>query len=164
VVVVGGQVVADLAELLVDDREVVDEPFGGRGDDAFVLDRASEDAVRLQQDTAVLGDPGLDGVSPVRRIGDRLGGSQRLRMLLQPLYAEELGEDRLFEPGLPADSSARATRRVPEGPVRGHLPRSVHSRALMHSGAAVLPRLDRPAGDRCLRAHSAVDAPAMSSG
>ena len=38
VVVVGGQVVADLAELLVDDREVVDEPFGGRRDRTFVLD------------------------------------------------------------------------------------------------------------------------------
>ena len=33
-VVVRGQVVADLAELLVDDVEVVDEPLGGRRDRA----------------------------------------------------------------------------------------------------------------------------------
>ena len=134
VVVVSGQVVADLAELLVDDREVVDEPFGGGGDGAFVLDRASQNAVRLQQDAAVLGDPGLDGVSPARRIRDLLGGGQGLGMLLQTFHAEELGEDRLFEPGLPADMSATSTRRVPEGPVRGHIPRSARSRGRTTSG------------------------------
>ena len=37
-VVVGGQVVADLAELLVDDGEVVDEPLRGRRDRPFVFD------------------------------------------------------------------------------------------------------------------------------
>ena len=64
-VVVRGQVVADLAELLVDDGEVVDEPLGGRRDRPLVLDRAGQDAVRLEQDAAVLGDAG-----PRRRVPD----------------------------------------------------------------------------------------------
>ena len=59
-VVVGRQVVADLAELLVDDVEVVDEPFGRRRDRAFVLDGPREGPVRLEQDPAVLGDARTD--------------------------------------------------------------------------------------------------------
>ena len=55
-VVVGRQVVADLPELLVDDVEVVDEPFGRRRDRTFVLDRTGQEAVRREQDTAILGD------------------------------------------------------------------------------------------------------------
>ncbi len=121
-VVVRRQVVADLAELLVDDVEVVDEPLGGRRDRPFVLDRPGQDAVRLQQDAAVLGDAGPDGVSPTGRVGDRLGGGKRLRVLLQPLHAEELREDRLLELGLRANPPAIATGRVSEGLVRSHLP------------------------------------------
>ena len=44
-VVVRRQVVADLAELLVDDVEVVDEPLRGRRDRALVLDRPGQDPV-----------------------------------------------------------------------------------------------------------------------
>ena len=65
-VVVRRQVVADLAQLLVDDGEVVDEPLGRRGDPAFVLDRPGQDAVRLEQDAAVLGDARADGVTRPR--------------------------------------------------------------------------------------------------
>ena len=108
-VVVRGQVVADLAELLVDDREVVDEPLGGRRDRPFVLDRTGEDAVRVDEDAAVLGDAGPDGLSPTGRVRDRLGGGQGLRVLLQPLHAEELGEDRLLELGLRANPPAVGT-------------------------------------------------------
>ena len=128
-VVVRGQVVADLAELLVDDVEVVDEPFGGRRDRPFVLDRAGQDAVRLQQDAAVLGDAGPDGVSPTGRVGDRLGGGEGLRVLLQPLHAEELGEDRLFELGLRANPPPTASGRVSERLVRSHLSLSAHGLA-----------------------------------
>jgi hypothetical protein len=44
-VVVGRQVVADLAQLLVDDVEVVHEPLGGRRDHAAVLERPGQEAV-----------------------------------------------------------------------------------------------------------------------
>ena len=109
-VVVRGQVVADLAELLVDDVEVVDEPLGGRRDRAFVLDRPGQDAVRLQQDAAVLGDARPDGASPAGRVGDRLGGGQRLGVLLEALDAEELGEDRLLELGRQANPAGDRDR------------------------------------------------------
>ncbi len=119
-VVVRGQVVADLAELLVDDRVVVDEPLSGRCDPSLVLDRAGQDAVGLQQDAAVLGDAGPDVASPTGRGGDRLGGGQRPGVLFQPLHTEELGEDRLFELGLQANPPAIATRQALAWLVRSH--------------------------------------------
>ncbi len=45
-VVVRGKVVADLAQLLVDDREVVDQPLGRRRDRPLVLDRLGQGPVR----------------------------------------------------------------------------------------------------------------------
>jgi hypothetical protein len=75
-VVVCRQVVADLAKLLVDDVEVVDQPFGGRGDRAFLRDRAREGPVRLEQDAAVLGDPGPDRAAAARLARDRLCGGE----------------------------------------------------------------------------------------
>ena len=99
-VVARGQVVVDLAELLVDDVEVVDEPLGRRRDRTVLLDRPGEDAVRLEEHAAVLGDAGLDGASAARRRGDRLDGSENLGVLFQPLDAQELLEDRLLQNGL----------------------------------------------------------------
>ena len=117
-VVVRRQVIADLTELLVDDRVVVDEPFGRRGDRALVLDRAGEGAVGLEQDPAVVCDAGMHGSPLAGRVGDCLGGGKRPRVLLEPLDAEQLVEDRLVELGV------RARRppigRVPEGPLQGH--------------------------------------------
>ncbi len=123
-VVVRGQVVADLAELFVDDGEVVDEPLCGRRDRSFVLDRPGQDAVRLHQDAAVLGDAGPDGMTAPRPVGDRLGGCQRPGVLLEPFHAEELGEDRLLELRLRASPPTVATRRVSESLVRLHVPPS----------------------------------------
>jgi hypothetical protein len=92
-VVVRRQVVADLAQLLVDDVEVVDQPFGGGRDGALILDGTREDAVRLEEQPAVLPDAPPNGVATARRVRDGLGGGERLRVLLQPLDAEELRED-----------------------------------------------------------------------
>ncbi len=47
------QVVADFAQLLVDDEEVVDQPFRGRGDPALLADRFADDPVGLAQHAAV---------------------------------------------------------------------------------------------------------------
>jgi len=93
-VVVTGQVVADLAELLVDDREVVDEPFGRRRDRTLVLDRPGQNPVRVDQHTTVVRDAGLDGVSPMGCERDRLCGCQRTRVLFEPLDAEQFVQDR----------------------------------------------------------------------
>jgi hypothetical protein len=51
-----------------------------------------------------------------------LGGGKGLRVLLQPLHAEELREDRLFELGLGANPPANATGWVSKGLVRSHRP------------------------------------------
>jgi len=59
-VVVRREVVADLTQLLVDDREVVDQPLGGRSDRALLFDRLSQHPVRLDEHTTVLGDSGTD--------------------------------------------------------------------------------------------------------
>ena len=97
VVVVGGQIILDLAQLLVDDVEVVHEPFGGRRDRALFPDGTGERAVGSEQDAPVLGDAGPDDMPVTRVAGDRLGSRERRGVLLQALDAEELGEDRLLE-------------------------------------------------------------------
>ncbi len=65
--------------------------------DALLLDRPSEDPIRLEEHAAVLGDAGLDGASPAGRVGDGLDGGEDLGVLFQPLDAEELLEDRLLQ-------------------------------------------------------------------
>jgi hypothetical protein len=112
-VVVRREVVADFAQLLLDDVEVVDEPFRGRGDRSFVLDRLCQPAVGLQQDASVLGDPRPDGAPGARPSGDRLGGRERLAVLLQALDAEELGDDRLRRVSLAAKWAGTADRPLP---------------------------------------------------
>ena len=109
-VVVRRQVVVDLAKLLVDDVVVVDEPLRGRGDRALVLDRGGQEPVALQQDPAVVRDPGLKRTSSTRRAGDSLRSRQRLGVLLQPLHAEQLRTNRLVRVGSRANQPANAAR------------------------------------------------------
>ena len=116
----------DLAELLVDDVVVVDEPLGGRCDRAVVLDRPSEDPIRLEEHAAVLGDAGLDGATPAGCVGDGLDGGEDLGVLFQPLDAEELLEDRLLQLRLGTSPPALATEGISTGRVRSHRPQSAH--------------------------------------
>ena len=93
----GGQVVADLAELLLDDVEIVDEPLGRRRDGPLLADGAADRAIGRAQDTAVVVDA-LQQALPARRAAeDGLGGGQALGVLLEPLDPEELRPDRLFD-------------------------------------------------------------------
>jgi len=93
----GGQVVADLAELILDDVKIVDEPFRGRRDGALLADGAADRAIGLAQDTAVVVDA-LQQAMPARRAAPHgLGGGQALRVLLEPLDAEELRPNRLLD-------------------------------------------------------------------
>ncbi len=75
-VVVRGQIIADLAQLLVHDVEVVDEPLSGRRDRALVLDGACQCAVGGKQDAPILTDAGPKGVSAARIVGGRLCGGE----------------------------------------------------------------------------------------
>ena len=119
-VVVRRQVVANLAQLLVDDVEVVEEPLGRRRDGLLVLDRPGQDAVRVEQDAAVLGDARSYGVSPTGRVGHRLGGGEGLRVLLEPLHAEQFREDGLSEFRFGPRSPSTSPWRIREGLVRRH--------------------------------------------
>ena len=95
------EIVADLADLLLDDVEVVDQPLGGRRDGAFLADRRADGAIRGEQHPAVVAQPLRQrptGAGPRRHA---LGSREALGMLLEALDAEELGADRLF--GVPRD-------------------------------------------------------------
>ena len=135
-VVVRGQVVADLAQLLVDDVEVVDEPFGGRRDRALVLDRTGQCAVGGEQDPPVLGDAGPERAPRRGSLGDRLGGGERRGVLLEALDAEQLRDDRLGvveDAGRPADRSAHAERPGPQRLDRSHLESIIRAASRLRS-------------------------------
>ena len=91
----GRQVIADLADLLVDDVEIVDQPFGSRRDDPLLANRLREGAIRLQQGARVVPDPRRERTPVPRILGDALGRGQALGVLLEPLDAEQLGPDGL---------------------------------------------------------------------
>jgi len=121
VVVVARQVVADLAELLVDDGVVVDEPLGRRCDRTFVLDSPRQKAVRLQEDVAVLGDARVNRPSTMWVVGDSLRCGEGSGVLLEPLDAEKFGENRVLRLGR-APASAIATERIWYGRVGSQFP------------------------------------------
>ncbi len=112
-VVVRGQVVADLAELLLDDVEVVDEPLRGRRDRSLVLDRLGQLAVGLQEQAPVLGHPPGDRTSRSRTTGDGLGGGEGFAVLLEALDAEQFRDDRLRIVGDAPGLSRNADQRLP---------------------------------------------------
>ena len=91
----GRQVVADLAQLFVDDVEVVDEPFRRRSDRALLADGLGDHAIGFAQDAAVVLNARQQSPAPARR--HALRGRQARGVLLEPLDAEELGADRVFE-------------------------------------------------------------------
>ena len=90
----GREVVADLAQLLVDDVKVVDQPFRRRRDRALLADGGGDDAVRLAEHATVVLDARQQAPPPARPVRDGLGRRQALGVLLESLDAEELGTDR----------------------------------------------------------------------
>ena len=91
----GRQVIADLADLLVDDVEVVDQPFRRRRNDSLLANRFREGAIRLEQSACVVPDARRERTPVARVVGDALRGRQALGVLLEPLDAEQLGPDGL---------------------------------------------------------------------
>ena len=95
-VVPWGQRLPDLDQLLVDDVEIVDQPFGGGGDRAFLLDFFGEGAIGVEERAGVVLEaieeprafPGRPGVDAVR-------AGQRLGVLREPLRTEDLPADGL---------------------------------------------------------------------
>ena len=94
-----GKIAPDLADLVLDDVEIVDQPFGRRRDRIVVAGRRDDGAIGGQQNPAVVAQPrgqGPAGNGPRR---DALGGGEAFGMLLETLDAEELGADGIFRPG-----------------------------------------------------------------
>ena len=107
-----GQIIADLADLLLDEVIVVEQPFGGRRDRAALADCVRDRAIGVEQGRFVLLQAGGER-PPARRLrGDDLGHRETLRMLLEPLDAEELLADGLF--AVPRRSLRRSPERATE--------------------------------------------------
>ncbi len=91
------QIVLDLADLLVHDVEIVEQPFCRRRDRLARARRADDRAVGVDQDFGI-------GIKP-RRVpsagsavrNDALRGREAFGMLLQPLDAEQLGANGFLE-------------------------------------------------------------------
>jgi len=93
-IVVVGQVVANLAQLLVDDVEVVNEPLRSGSDRALFPDGVGERAVGVQEDPAVVREARQNGPPRTGFAGDPLGRGERFGMLLETLDAEQRRDDR----------------------------------------------------------------------
>ena len=109
-VVAGRQIVANLADLLLDEVVVVEQPLGGRRDCATLADRFRDGAIRLEQNRLVVLQPCGKAAPGRRRRGDGLCRRKALGMLLEALDTEELLADGFFV--IPR----RGLRRAPEGP------------------------------------------------
>ena len=77
-----GEVVADLAQLFVDQVEVVDQPFGRGGDFLAGADGVGDQAVRFAEDAAVVRDARCECPSATPSGGQLLGGSEARGVLL----------------------------------------------------------------------------------
>src|ERR1700719_3981344 len=79
--------------------EIIEQPFGGRCDREALSCRIADELVSLVQDSAVFPHPRYERAL-VRGIPrDGLRKRQALRVLLEPLSAEQFRADRLFEFG-----------------------------------------------------------------
>jgi hypothetical protein len=94
VVVAAGQVARRLAHRGLDDREVVEQPLGGRGRALAAVDVVGEPLVGLPQPRRVVLEAGEEGPRPLAGPArERELGRERLGPLLQPLDAQELAAE-----------------------------------------------------------------------
>jgi hypothetical protein len=109
------QILANFADLLVDDVEVVDQPFRRRHDRPLFAYCLRERSIRREQDATVVGEPRQQGSPAARIVRHALGGGETLRMLLQPLAAEQLGADRLVGVRQGGVSGTQRAEELPNG-------------------------------------------------
>ncbi len=93
-IVAGRQVRADLANLLFDHMEIVDQPLGGRGDGRARVDRGGDVPIGALKHSFVFGQPPGQRGALQRTRGDRLGGGEAARVVFEPFDAEQFGADR----------------------------------------------------------------------
>ena len=93
------QVVADLAERVGDDVEVVDQPFGVDARQAAAVAQGDELPVDLVEHSLFSHEPAEQGAA-ARRGGARTQAAASARAGLQPLQAQPLRADRAIAPGI----------------------------------------------------------------
>ncbi len=89
-IVAGRQVVADLADLFLDEVIVVEQPFGGRHHAPAALQFFGARAVGREQDGGVVVEPRVQRQNSRWRLRHRLRGGEALRVLLEPFDTEQL--------------------------------------------------------------------------
>jgi hypothetical protein len=90
----GWKIALDLADLLIDDVKIVDQPLGRRRDRTILLGRLRQRAIGIEQNLAIVPQSGGERVPGLWPWCDPLCGREGLRMLFETLDAEELGTDR----------------------------------------------------------------------
>jgi hypothetical protein len=95
-IVARGQIVANFADLLLDEVVVVEQPLGGRCDGTTLADRVCDGAIGFEQNRLVVLHSSGERSPGHRPQGDGLGRREALGMLLETLETEELRADGLF--------------------------------------------------------------------
>jgi hypothetical protein len=99
-IVTGGQIRADLTDLLLHQMIVVDQPLRGRRDRAALVDGRHDRAIRRKKHRAIVGESGGQRHSTSRLCGHDLSDRQAARVGLQPFEAEQFFTDgRFIVPG-----------------------------------------------------------------
>ncbi len=125
------QVLADLAQLLLDEVEVVDQPLRRRCHRALRPQRFGDGAVGGQQHPAVLPHPGPQPAVPGPPAAHPLRAGERRRVLLEALDAPELVADRLLDAG--------ERRRQRRAPGLAHELRSILGKRRRTQGSCISP-------------------------
>ena len=84
-VIAGRQIVADLAQLFVDDVIIVDQPLCRRCDRTLLADCLGDGAIRFEQHPPVIQHARQQRTTLARRGRDALGGGKAFAVLLKTL-------------------------------------------------------------------------------
>jgi hypothetical protein len=117
-VVVVREAFANLAQVLLDDVRVVEQPIAGRPDVLFGVGGGREADASAREDAAGALEPGEQGRSAVtlRERAEDLGPRDGSRALGEPFGAEELASDRASEEVERRGGTAREKRTPEAGP------------------------------------------------
>ncbi len=110
--VVRGKVLTDFADLVEDEMEIVEEPFGSRRDGLAALGPRDDRRVNHPELAVVLLEAAPHRASPPRPKAAEVGGRQSSRFGVQTLASVQLRPDRLFLPQVAPEFRASRKRHV----------------------------------------------------
>src|SRR5262245_47874141 len=96
-IITQGQVLTDLAQLLIHDVEVIYQPFSSRRDGKFFADRLGDHAITVEQNPAVFPDTPREEAPFALVGGDMLRRGRAFGVLFESFDAEEFCADQLLE-------------------------------------------------------------------